>query len=127
MFKRLFFAVVSILFFASITFSLPTQQANCLEWDKNPLNSVMNVTSYTVYWRDSGGVYSDVDSYATVDALSTKVCSADIATLATPDNKFYVVTALNAKGESQFSNEAQLVPLDQLVPGVPGMLRLVIN
>jgi hypothetical protein len=93
-------------------FCLATQASSVrLLWDPNP--PAENVTGYKVYWSTTTGVFNDIPH--TIGGATEHV----IPNLAPGTTYFFVVTAYNGAGESDFSQEVSAA--------LPGKPNAVIN
>jgi hypothetical protein len=101
--KKWIISVSIIIATAFGIYALPSPPCNGLKW-----NASVGAASYKVYWRtDPATAYSDANS-ANVGNLTDimfaiKLPAIDTATKTA--KHWFVVTALDADGESQFSNE----------------------
>jgi hypothetical protein len=101
--KKWLISVSIIIATALGIYALPSVPCNGLKW-----NASVGATSYKVYWRtDPTTVYSDANSAnvgnVTDILFASKLPVVDTATKTA--KHWFVVTALDVDGESQFSNE----------------------
>ena len=138
MFRKCMAVFICMLFFASITVALPTEDKGCLNWDGPTTNSdgssLIDLAGFKAYWADAPLVdiknhsYTNGNRWDVSDPLATSLCFKDMTTLVSANNKYFVITAYDTSGnESAFSNEVQKVPFAGTVPSAPGNNRLNIK
>ena len=133
MIKKIIFFLIPILFAASIAFATPTGSTIGLEWDANPVNVGMNITT-KVYWRSNQTEdRTNVNSY-TLPTTTTSVLWTEIiagTNLTSVDNLFFSITAVSDQMcgsefcESQYTNEVQNIPF--VIPGAHNNFGFSVN
>ena len=114
--------IIAILSPLTVT-ALPSGPYTYIVWDQN----TDNPDGYYVYYRTTSEAYSDTRRIKVVGATTT---SQIISAIPNAPDRYYAITAYNAKGESQFSTEigpfvqtGGVIP-DPLLPAAPSNLQL---
>jgi len=109
--KRLLVAILWLAFAVSSVFGATVK----LAWDARP--AAENILGYNVYRSNTDG-----SGYVKVNTVLITGTTFDDTTVPNDGRRyFYVATAVNAGGESGYSNQ---VPFDA-APGVPTSLRII--
>lgn len=107
MYKGLIISLIIIFLSATILIALPFKQKKVLKWDAVTTNvdgsPVTDLDGYKVYWTQTKGVYTDVNSKE-VGKVTSIIVQDTIGNI--KGLYCFVVTAYDfSKNESDFSNE----------------------
>ncbi len=113
--KKIFLALVIILYLVFPITSFGADTIVELEWQKSPSSDVIG---YNVYRSEiSGSGFTKVNSAVIEETTYKDIISGDIEV-----TFYYVVTATDGPNESAFSNEA-FIRIDTIAPEVvPGLV-----
>lgn len=105
--KKIFLALMIVLVFASMVFSLPTVQKTTLSWDAVTLNvdgtPATDLAGYKIYWATTSGGYinTNMKSVGNVTTVNIQTIAGQLK-----GTYYFVATAYDTAGnESNFSNE----------------------